>query len=138
MKPINSHTSNEFHDWQRRVFNGRGLSFQDVDAWALSVSDAEHDFRPLALLELKRSFIAVDAWRPFPDDRPSYAGLLGLARAAGIPLFVVYFRKGVAIEDGTPLAVFRLEATHPGYRAYRKVLAAREFAARFPDLTGAP
>lgn len=137
MKPINSHTSNEFHAWQPRLY-GRGLCLVDVDAWVVAVADARNDFRVVALLELKRSFIAVDAWRPFAEDRPSYAALLSLAGVAGVPLYVVYFRKGVAIEDETPLAVFLLESATPDYRGYRKVMPAATFADRFPNLTGRP
>ena len=128
MKAVNRYTSNEFHDWQRRALPA-GLVIQDLDAWAVSVSDEES--RPVALLELKRSSIDVEAWRPFEADRPNYAALLNLARAAGIPLFVVYFRKGVPIEDATPLHVFRLESADP-LRGRRRVLTAGEFAARFP------
>src|SRR5262245_56890597 len=95
-KPINSHTSNEFHVWQPRLYD-RGLAFCDVDAWAIALTDVADQYRPVALLELKRSTFEVERWRPFDDDRAQYASLLALARAAGVPLYVVYFRKGIAI-----------------------------------------
>jgi hypothetical protein len=133
-KAINRYTSNEFHDWQRRALPSSCV-IQDLDAWAVEV--ANEDYLPVALIELKRSFIDVETWRPFDADRPNYAALLALAIAAGIPLFVVYFRKGIEIEDDTPLAVFRLESVRP-FSGFRKVMTGAEFAARFPILTGPP
>jgi hypothetical protein len=146
-KAINHSTINEFHDFVRRAIPLAKGAVQDVDAWLalgdaddqlLTVNGAGDGYRVAALLELKRSFIAVESWRPFDDDRPAYAALLSLARAAGVPLYVVYYRKGVAIEDETPLAVFRLESATPDLRGYRKVLTGAAFAERFPDLTGPP
>jgi hypothetical protein len=133
LKAVNRYTSNEFHDWQRRALPA-GLVIQDIDAWAVAV--ATSDYAPVALIELKRSHISVEAWRPFAADRPNLAALLSLAAAARVPLFIVYFQKDRAIDDDTPLAVFLLEAATPSYRGFRKVLSAREFAARFPRLTG--
>lgn len=137
LKAVNHSTSSEWHDFARARLTRRFV-IQDVDAWALAISDPRADYRPVALIELKRSFIAVDTWRPFAADRNNYAALLELARCAGVPFFVVYFEKGVPIVDETPLAVFRLEAAVPEYRAYRKVMRGRDFAGRFPNLTGAP
>jgi len=135
-KAINHSTANEFHDFNLRCLYGRGLTIQDVDAQAVAVSDLRNDFRVVALYELKRSFIDVDAWRPYDADRGAYAALLSLARAAGVPLFVVYYRKGEPIEDDSMLAVFLLEQAIPHYYAHRRVLSGREFAERFPLLTG--
>ena len=132
-KAINSHTSNEFHRFQRRALRMR---LTDIDAWHCVCANGEES-RPVALYELKRSFIAVEAWRPFADDWQAYAALLGLARRADVPLFVVYFRKGIEIEDDTPMAVFRLESVRP-FSGYRKVMTGAEFAVRFPILTGPP
>jgi hypothetical protein len=135
-KAINRATANEFHDFNLRCLYGRGLTIQDVDAQAIVVNAQRDDFRVVALYELKRSSIDVHAWRPFDADRGTYAALLSLARAAGVPLFVIYYRKGIAIDDDTPLAVFRLDRAIPTYFGHRRVLTGREFAARFPLLTG--
>jgi len=130
-KLINRYTSNEFHDWQK-VTLPTSLVIQDLDAWALSVNDATDDFRPVALLELKRSSIAPAAWRPFEEDRPNYAALLTLARAAGVPVYVVYFQMGQPIEDDSLFHVFHLTDAVPSFHGRRKLMRADEFAARFP------
>jgi hypothetical protein len=122
-------SATEFHEWTRTRFRGRGFVFQDVDLFA---SDARTGFRPAALVELKRSFIPVDEWRPFADDRPNYAALVELAKAVGLPVFVVYFVKGRPVVDASPLAVFRLDAALPEYELERELMSAGDFADRFP------
>lgn len=134
MKPINAHTTNEFHRFERRALRHR---LTDIDAFHYALTDEGNAFRPVALFELKRSFMSVEEWRPFDDDWRAYSTLLSIARCADVPLFVVYYRKGVEIEDDTPLAVFRLERVRPFF-GYRKVMLGAEFATRFPNLTGPP
>jgi hypothetical protein len=129
-KPINRYTSNEFHDWQFAALDPRFL-IQDVDAWALLVT-RRGDFLPVAMIELKRSFIPVDRWAPFDEDRGTYAGLLAFAKAAGVPLFVVYYVKGTPIVDETLFAVFRLDEALPEYVLEREVMSAAAFADRYP------
>ena len=133
MKPVNRYTSSEFHDWVRGALPSR-LVIQDIDAWALPIADPNKgDFAPIALIELKRSYLTVEEWRPYRADLPNYSALLWLARAAGVPLYVVYFRKGVEIDDATLLHIFRLDGVEPNYYGAHRVMTARDFAARFPD-----
>lgn len=131
MKAVNDHVQHEFQEWGRTALP-RTVVIQDLDSWALSISDG--DYHPVALIELKRSFIAPHAWRPYAADRPNYASLLNLARAASVPLFVVYYTKGTPIVDETRFHVFRLDAATPEYHGRRKVITARTFARMFPNL----
>lgn len=130
MKPVNVATVNEFHEWAYTALRAQGYMTLDVDAWSTLVTRKGTN-EPAALYELKRSYIEAHHWRPYPDDRYQYAALDGLARAAGIPWYIVYFRKGEPIVDTTPLHVFRLDELEP-YGGYRTLIAAVEFARRFP------
>ena len=132
MKDVNRYTSNEFHDWQRANLPG-AFVIQDVDAWALVVSDAQ-TYEPLALVELKRSSIDPTRWMPFDADRPNYAALLALATRAGLPLWVVYFQMGKPIQADSTLALFELHQAEPEYHGLRRYMQARDFAESFPYL----
>ena len=135
MKAINGAVQHEFQAWGRRALP-RSLVIQDVDAWALVVSDVEPGYRPLMILELKRSSIEPAAWEPFDADRRNYAALLELANRAGVPLIVCYFVKGRELEDDHPLALFWMTEAEPAYvYGWRAVMPARDFAANFPDST---
>ena len=61
-KPINSATSNPYHDWQQREF--AGLKVSDLDLIRLNEGLTE----AVEVVELKRSFIPLDSWNPYPDD----------------------------------------------------------------------
>jgi hypothetical protein len=130
MKPVTRYTSNEFHDWQRRALPS-GMVIQDIDSWAMTIS---RSYKPLALLELKRSNIPVREWSldRREADRPNLASLLNLAKAAGLPLYVLYFLEGAPITDDTLFQVHRLDKATPEYRSLHAVMTAREFAASFP------
>jgi len=132
VKPVTRYTSNEFHDWQRRALPSN-VVIQDVDAWALAVSDPADDYRPVALIELKRTSVAkLRDWRPFDADRRNFASLVALADAAVIPLYVVAFAAHVTITDETTLHVFRLDAADPAYCGRHGLMTARRFAEKFP------
>ena len=92
MKQVNVRTSNEFHDWQRRNLPGRFV-IQDLDTWALALSDSARDYEPLVLIELKRSYISSEKWTPFRADLPNYMALYRLAQRARLPLWIIYFTK---------------------------------------------
>lgn len=131
VKPINDRVQHEFQEWARRAIPP--CVMQDIDAWAIVTSDPRSS-APIALMECKRSYLAVDDWTPYDDDRRNYAALDALAAAAGIPMFVVYWTKGVTINDDTPLRVFVFEQIEPTYRFHRDVvMPAGVFAKRWPN-----
>ena len=131
MKTVNRYTSNEFHDWQREHLPG--IVIQDIDAWALVISEPT-SYRPIALIELKRSTESPERWHPYANDRPNYASLVALARAAGIPLYIVYHQKNKAIEDDDLFHVFWLKGTRPDYHGRHRLVRAADFAHHFPQM----
>jgi len=108
MKQVNVRTSNEFHDWQRRTLPGRFV-IQDLDTWALALSDSGHDYEPLVLIELKRSYISPKKWTPFRADLPNYMALYRLAQRARLPLWIIYFTK-----EFESIALFDVKSVNTG------------------------
>lgn len=129
MKALNNGAQHEFQEWGRKALPSSCV-IQDLDSWAILVSDRSYE--PLALYELKRSWLLPSQWRPFPADRRNYASLQRLAELAGIPFYAVYFKKGHEIGDETLFHVFRFSEVVPEYRGRRSLMTARTFASRFP------
>jgi len=129
VKAINGSVANEFHEWQRRAL--LNFCMLDLDGWAILVAEKTTP-TPVALFELKRSFLPPDEWRPFAADRHCYESLAELARRARIPFYGVYFQKGQPIEDETPLRVWTFDAIAPEYVERAEVMTAAMFALRFP------
>lgn len=136
VKSLNRYTSNEFHDWQRLNLPGRFV-IQDIDTWAIIVSDSETEYNPLFICELKRSFYEPDKWTPFEADKPNYLAIYKLALKAGLPLIIIYFKKGEEIKDSTQLAVLKVNFVKDRvpWIDYRKNLyTAIEFREKFPKI----
>lgn len=118
-KPVNSESAprTEFERWLRS--RARFGIVVDVDAWALMLGDDGTD-EPRAIVELKRSHMRVGEWAPFDADRPQYALALNFARAAGVPLLVVYYQMvddgAGALTDDSTLSVWRMLEARPSYR----------------------
>lgn len=136
MKKVNRYTSNEFHDWQRKNLPGRFV-IQDLDTWAIIISDSKDGYNPLFIVELKRSYIHPQRWSPFLQDLPNYAALHKLAVRSKLPLVVVYFQKDRVIEDDSEFAIFKIAKVDvDNSKIYfdKKILTAREFIKRFPNI----
>lgn len=134
MKEVNRYTSNEFHDWQRKNLP-RHFVLQDIDTWALVWTDsATH--HPIALVELKRSYIAPDKWTPFEADAPNYKALFQLADRAKLALWIIYFQKDKPIEDGSQFRVFLVRGFGgAAWIQYEdKLMTSKEFATKFPSI----
>jgi hypothetical protein len=132
VKAINHAAQHEFQVWGRRNLGSR-LVIQDVDAWTLCASDGRTR-EPFAIIELKRSHIDPAEWWPYAQDRPQYAAGLRLAERAGVPYAILYYRKGVEIDDETTFHLFRLTHAEPKFRGTRRLLTAAEFRRGFPDV----
>ena len=137
LKEINRYTSNEFHDWQREKLP-KNFIIQDVDTWALTITDNDNEYEPLFLLELKRSFIPPEAWTPFKKDLPNYLALYKLAIKAKIPLLILYFKKGEQITNKSIFALFNVLDVNnklSEWIQYKKILlSAEDFIEKFPNL----
>jgi len=132
IKQVNVRTSNEFHDWQRKNLPGRFV-IQDIDTWVLVLSDSKSDYEPLALIELKRSFIPPHKWEPFKDDLPNYMALYRLSERAKLPLWTIYFTKEFDF-----LALFKILSVDPHSEQWMKyektVLTPSQFEQKFDSL----
>lgn len=137
-KKVNVYTSNEFHDWQRENLP-KNFVFQDIDTWALVWADSSKDFEPFAIVELKRSFYEPNAWRPFKADMPNYVALKKLADKAGLPLWIIYFKKGEVIKDNSIFHIFQVNNVSSESEPWitfhiDTLMTARDFKTRFPNI----
>ena len=84
---------------------------------------------------MKRRRETAEEWNPDNRDRRNYAALIALAEAARIPFYVVYYKKGKAIEDDDLFHVIHLTRAKPTYHGPRHaVIPSWLFAVRFPHV----
>ena len=83
-KSINRQASSAYHDWQRAHLGT--IKVTDIDLLRM---DRTTD-RIEAIYELKRSYIGLDQWKPFPDDFTNFNIASGLATAVGARFRIVY------------------------------------------------
>lgn len=138
MKEVNRYTSNEFHDWQRKNLPSRFV-LQDIDTWALAWADSQKSYEPIAIVELKRSHYEPAAWKPFEADKPNYLALFKLSQRAGLPLWIVYFKKGERIVNESLFHLFdvkrvRVEQNSNWISYEDKIVKAIDFIRMFPKL----
>lgn len=137
MKEVNRYTSNEFHDWQRANLPSRFV-MQDIDTWALVWADSQANSEPFAVIELKRSFYEPEKWTPFKADAPNYTSLFKLAKKAGLPLWIIYFKKDEVITDKSLFHVFNVKDVNSAASSWisydEQLITAKEFKERFPNI----
>jgi hypothetical protein len=100
-KPVNKTTSDWFHDWARVNLP---LEYIRTNIDGLLSSD---NGRLSIILETKRSFFAVDSWRPYKNDARNYFLQRLLATDAGLKFWTVYHVKG-QVEDRTGISLFEI------------------------------
>jgi hypothetical protein len=107
-KPVNDATSSDFHVWQRNFLSGR-LKVADVD---LIEYDNENHIR--RLFELKRSYIALGTWQPYPADYPNFV-LIRRTFPLEIPIYILYnlYTRTPRVENITNIRVFRIDNDIP-------------------------
>ncbi|MBE8540187.1 hypothetical protein [Geoglobus acetivorans] len=138
IKPVNKYTSNEFHEWQRENLPSHFV-IQDIDTWVVCVSDSRQNYEPICIIELKRSSIKPEHWKPFPEDKPNYLALKKLCERAKIPMVIIYFKKGEPITDESILAIFQVkdvresESTDDWIKFHKKLIKAGELKENFPN-----
>jgi hypothetical protein len=137
VKPVNRYTSNEFHEWQRTNLSGRFV-IQDLDTWPIIISDSEDKYKPIFIVELKRSFSSPEQWNPYKEDLPNYLALFLLAKKSDLPFITIYFRKGETITDESKLAIFEITDVSDKNIEWMKfkktIMTAKEFKERFPSI----
>jgi hypothetical protein len=83
-KYLNDRTSSAYHKWQRGHL-GWALTVSDIDLWKLTPAGNVQ-----RIYELKRSYIAIGNWTPYPDDYRNFQLLSKLANQAKVRLGIVY------------------------------------------------
>lgn len=100
MKKINTHTSSKFHEWRinltenlKKTGKIPNYIIQDFD------TIFHKEDKILAFIEIKRSFIELDKWKPFKADINNYRALFYLSKKIGCELWVLYKKKGESVID---------------------------------------
>jgi hypothetical protein len=83
-KEINSASSSPYHLWQRQ--NLGNIKVSDIDLIQVDSNTQEI----VSVIELKRSYIALDKWKPFEADFPNFNLLAKLCKNASAKLLIVY------------------------------------------------
>jgi len=109
VKEINDASSSTYHDWQRLVL-GNMITVSDLDLIRMrSGISAE-------IVELKRSYKAVETWEPYEDDYPNFRLIWKVSSSAGLPLTILYNqrRKNPFFDDISRVSVFSLNFGRTG------------------------
>jgi hypothetical protein len=83
-KYLNDASSSAYHNWQRNSL-GRDIKVSDFDLWKV-----DHNGKPIELYELKRSYYALDRWKPFSDDYSNFRLIHKVVAPVGIHFKIVY------------------------------------------------
>lgn len=82
-KYLNDKTSSAYHKWQRDQL-GNNIVVSDIDLWVIK------NEVPNVILELKRSIIPLERWKPYHDDYANFILLAKLCKIAEVKLFILY------------------------------------------------
>lgn len=110
-KAVNDATSSTFHDWQRSFLSGR-ITVSDVD-----LIQYNNEYKIEKIFELKRSYLSLATWRPYPAD---YSNFILLRRAFApqisiIILYNYYSRNLPRIEDISVVRAYLVENDRPQF-----------------------
>ena len=106
IKAINLQSSSAYHDWQRAALGGE-ITVSDLDLLRLGQAEAVTE-----LIEVKRSYIELNRWRPYPQDFNNFRLLARLAEANGVPFTISYHRFSGAprVDDLSELSFWQVES----------------------------
>ena len=82
-KALNDAASSAYHNWQRA--NLGAITVSDIDLFRKKTELVSAEF-----IELKRSYIALDRWNPYPQDFPNFQLIFNVSRLCGIPMTIAY------------------------------------------------
>lgn len=103
-KPINDKSSSPYHDWQRQNL-GNSVIVTDIDLIRL-----DGDI-PCEVLELKRSYISMETWKPYVQDYNNFLLLSKLSEKRQLDFFIIYNHrtKKPFYDDISRLKVFEFD-----------------------------
>ncbi|MFC3439998.1 hypothetical protein ACFOKF_02090 [Sphingobium rhizovicinum] len=104
IKAINDASSSAYHKWQRAAL-GSTIVATDLDLVRINVASGD----PLSLYELKRSYISLDRWSPYPADYRNFDLISDFARMAGVDFSIVYnvrHKTPRFFDDASSLSIF--------------------------------
>ena len=99
-KDINSASSSAYHDWQRANLGDR-IIVSDIDLIRLRKREI------VELIELKRSFISIDQWKPFTNDFPNFRLMGNLCKLCQYGFYLIYNQNKDAEDDISRLKVYK-------------------------------
>ncbi len=84
VKQINKQSSSSYHDWQRMALGG-SITVSDLDLFRL-----DGDGNVIEVIEIKRSRVALNRWKPYAQDYDNFRLLGRFVAASGVPLTISY------------------------------------------------
>lgn len=109
-KSINDRSSSPFHDWQRKNM-GDSVVVADIDLVRY------RNNVPVEIIELKRSYIELERWEPYPVDYKNFILLSKLSHARGLQFYIVYNKriKTPFYDDVSRLKIFEFDDRRQPY-----------------------
>ena len=106
-KYLNDATSSSYHKWQRSALGNIRVS--DIDLMRINQQG-----NPLEIIELKRSYYAIDRWSPFRDDYVNFNALLNLCTSCNIRMSIAYNvrHKTPLFDDPSTISIFHYVAVN--------------------------
>lgn len=110
-KAINSASSSAYHNWQRA--NLGHITVSDIDLFRID----EHGI-PNEIIELKRSYIGLDSWKPFPADYANFNLLMKMARSSSLAMTIAYNvrHRDPFFDDASKVSIFDYSDRGPNRR----------------------
>ena len=119
-KKINKNSSSKYHDWQRDNL-GKDTVVSDVDLLRVNNGKIKE------IIELKRSYIDIEQWKPFPADYSNF-NLVGHAFVSQkIPFTIAYnkFTKTPYNDDTSKIKIFDCKFLNK--QNYKGIFALNDF-----------
>jgi len=111
-KYLNDKESSSYHKWQRSEL-GFNITVTDIDLIRIDRKTG----RPLEFIELKRSFLDVKKWSPYPDDFANFNLILNTIQLfKDINFYILYnqrITKPNFIDNHDPISIFSYTINNP-------------------------
>lgn len=123
-KTINKQYSNVYQKWQMTI--GYGLTGSDIDLMKLKGNIIQ------SVYELKRSFISIEKWAPYPADFHNFILLSKLFNLCGIKFYIVYNHRQEKpfFDDISKIKVYKIDAREKYFYSLEGIFSTEEFFKR--------